>query len=137
MHDCQKFCEDLADRILAANNPVAPLPSMDEEEIAAELISCESCRKFYRDAKTIVNLLDSAAPRPPELPAGYWQDFSERLQSNLERQPRFFFNLNRSWPLLAFAASLLVVLALGGYHALTPPKDLVVTVEKDRHEDVV
>jgi hypothetical protein len=120
MHDCQKFCEDLADRNLSANSPV------DDQDIAAELISCESCLSFYRDTKAILKVVDSAATRPPELPDAYWQEFSNQLQSNLQEQPRRFFNPNRAWPLLAFAASLLVVLALAGYHALTPQEDAAV-----------
>jgi len=128
MHDCQRFCEDLADRILAANDPVNDKDMPADE---AEWMSCESCLSFYRDAKAILDVIDSASPRPAELPEAYWQDFSSRLQSNLQEGRRRLFTPSRAWTLLAVAASLLVVLGLAGYRTLSPRKIAVVTDARD------
>src|SRR5262249_3436752 len=127
MHDCQRFCEDLTDCVLAGRDPAA------DKALAEELFSCESCTNFYRDAKSILNIIDSAAPQPPELPDSYWQEFTGRLQSDLQQQRRFF-QLNMVWPLLAVAASLLVILALAAYRAPAPRE---ITTVGDARGDAV
>src|SRR5690242_9935236 len=79
MHDCQKFREELTDRILGGAG--------SDDELRRELSSCEGCASFYNDAQSVLRIVDSARIRPPELPAAYWEEFSDRLRSNLAEIP--------------------------------------------------
>jgi hypothetical protein len=53
MHDCETFKEDLAERMLGAHElgPFVP-----------ELNGCEECQSFYRDALTLIEIVDAAQP---------------------------------------------------------------------------
>ena len=77
MHDCQRFREELTDRILGGTLPDP------REKISHELNSCEGCSAFYADARAIIKIVDASAVRPPELPGEYWTDFSRRLRLRL------------------------------------------------------
>src|SRR5215831_3691866 len=109
MHDCQKFREELTIRILGPNQP------NPEDAFTEELNSCEACRDFHNDARTMLRIVDSAVEHPPELSSEYWDGFNTRLRadrledqkkSRLTRRPEVFRML------LAFAASILLIVAI-------------------------
>jgi hypothetical protein len=70
MHDCQKFREDLAEGFL-------------NEELEAQLDSCQDCRRFYQETATVFQAMDWAKRSVPEMPDAYWTQFDARLRQNL------------------------------------------------------
>ena len=110
MHDCRRFREELTGRIIGGTERL-------DEGLRTELSSCDGCSSFYRDAQTILRIVDSANVQPPELPSAYWTDFSDRLRSDLAGAGQWSLqsemrNPKRGIFVLVFAAAASVFLAV-------------------------